>query len=125
MSYYLSYTGIARIATIAAAALITLSSGVFLAIKSGDNSNSTSFQIQTLDGRNKLNATSSGTLVFSGSLLGKNANDIGWTISAGANTACNTTCTTSACVIGEDTSVLGSFVTCADATADRCICAGP
>jgi len=49
--------------------------------------------------------------------------DIGWNVVTGANTACNTTCT-SACVFGEDTSVLGSFVSCSDATADRCLCAG-
>lgn len=51
------------------------------------------------------------------------ATDIGWSVQAAANQACNTTCT-SACVFGEDTSVLGSFVACNDATADRCVCAG-
>lgn len=50
-------------------------------------------------------------------------NDMGWTVQAVANQACTTTCT-SACVFGEDTSVLGSFVSCSDATADRCLCAG-
>lgn len=49
--------------------------------------------------------------------------DIGWHVVVQANQACNTTCT-SACVFGEDTSVLGSFVDCTDATADRCLCAG-
>lgn len=52
-----------------------------------------------------------------------NTGSMGWTVQAVANQACNTTCT-SACVFGEDTSVLGSFVSCSDATADRCLCAG-
>lgn len=47
---------------------------------------------------------------------------IGWTVGVAANQACNTTCAPAACAFGEDTSVLGSFVACNDATADRCIC---
>ena len=50
-------------------------------------------------------------------------NDLGWTVQTAANQACTTTCT-SACVFGEDTSVLGVFVSCSDATADKCLCAG-
>jgi len=53
------------------------------------------------------------------------ANDIGWTVANGANTACNTTCATSGCVFGMNTGALGNFVACTDATADTCICAGP
>lgn len=49
--------------------------------------------------------------------------DLGWSVVAGANTACNTTCT-NACVFGEDTSVIGTVVGCTDASADLCVCAG-
>ncbi len=49
--------------------------------------------------------------------------DIGWNVVSQANQACNTTCV-NACVFGEDTSVLGNFVSCSDATADKCVCAG-
>lgn len=68
-----------------------------------------------------LNIT--GTVSISSGVLIRRPTDIGWRVVAGANTACNTTCTF-ACVFGEDTSVLGSFVSCDDATADRCLCAG-
>lgn len=52
---------------------------------------------------------------------------IGWTVKTGANTACNTTCpSTSACVHGWAAAVTGSDpVSCTDATADSCLCAGP
>ena len=49
--------------------------------------------------------------------------DFGWSVQTAANQACNTTCT-SACVFGEDTSAVGTFVACDDATADKCLCAG-
>ena len=71
-----------------------------------------------------------GTVVISGS-SGKisvtSTADIGWSIVAVGNQACNTTCT-NACVAGLDQGTLGavlpSFVGCTDATADQCICAG-
>ncbi len=71
-----------------------------------------------------------GTLRFSTSLLNTTSSTgIGWTNKAGANTACNTTCGSSACVIGIDTGTVGvlnsNFVACSDATADDCLCAGP
>lgn len=51
-------------------------------------------------------------------------NDLGWSIQAAANQACNTTCST-ACVFGFDTALGGTdLVSCTDATADRCLCAG-
>lgn len=56
-------------------------------------------------------------------LTSSRTTDFGWTVKAGANTACNTTCT-SACVFGEDTSVVGTIVACTDGTADVCLCAG-
>lgn len=66
----------------------------------------------------------SSTVSFTNNLFSTNTTNIGWSVKAAANQACNTTCTY-ACVFGEDTSVLGSFVDCADATADRCLCCGP
>lgn len=50
--------------------------------------------------------------------------DLGWAVVAGANTACNTTCT-NACVFGVNTAATeADIVGCADATADECLCAG-
>jgi len=51
-------------------------------------------------------------------------NTMGWSVVAGANTACTTTCT-SACVFGVNTAATeADIVDCADATADECLCAG-
>lgn len=49
-----------------------------------------------------------------------------WSIQAGANTACNTTCT-HACVFGFDDGAADAetIVACDDAAADKCLCAGP
>lgn len=49
--------------------------------------------------------------------------DIGWSIVAGANTACNTTCTF-ACVAGFDSGASNLPVACTNAAADNCLCAG-
>lgn len=49
--------------------------------------------------------------------------DIGWSIVNAANQACNTTCT-NACVFGFNTGALGNLLSCSDATADSCLCAG-
>jgi len=58
-------------------------------------------------------------------LRSANAGSIGWSIVAGADTACTATCT-SACVMGfADTGGVDAAVDCADATADSCLCAGP
>ena len=52
------------------------------------------------------------------------ANSFGWSVVAGADTACTTTCT-SACVFGVNTaSLTADIVDCADTTADECLCAG-
>lgn len=73
---------------------------------------------------------SSGTLTvqktayFSSGILINRTTNIGWTVKAGADQACNTTCTF-ACVAGFAAAVTGSDpVTCENATADLCICAG-
>lgn len=49
--------------------------------------------------------------------------DAGWTVQNATNQACNTTCTTGACVIGIDVVTTG-FLACTDAIADNCLCAG-
>lgn len=46
-------------------------------------------------------------------------------VKSASNTACTTTCGASACLLGEDTSVVGTIVACSDATADICVCLGP
>jgi hypothetical protein len=57
-----------------------------------------------------------------GTFTSSRATDLGWTVVAGANTACNTTCT-SACVFGMDSAAAVPLL-CTDATADNCLCAG-
>lgn len=64
------------------------------------------------------------TLGTGGTLTMARTTDLGWAVVAGANTACNTTCT-SACVFGVNTAATeADIVGCADATADECLCAG-
>lgn len=60
---------------------------------------------------------------FSGALTSTATGALGWTPVAGANTACNTTCT-SACVYGIDSAAPQTWLACTDATADMCLCAG-
>ncbi len=63
-------------------------------------------------------------ITVAGNLTSTATSSIGWTVQAAANQACNTTCV-SGCVFGFDTGLGGSdLVDCADATADRCVCAG-
>lgn len=63
------------------------------------------------------------TRMGSGLIISRTTN-IGWPVVAGADTACNTTCT-QACVFGVNTaSLVADIVDCADATADECLCAG-
>lgn len=71
----------------------------------------------------KLNLTACSQAISNASTIkSTRTTDIGWSIVAGANTACNTTCT-NACVFGfEDTN--DTIVGCTDATADKCLCAG-
>lgn len=71
-----------------------------------------------------------GTIRFTNSLLNtKSSTGIGWSEHNATNQACNTTCGTSACVVGLDIGTVGvvnsGFVACTDATADDCLCAGP
>lgn len=80
-----------------------------------------------------FNAYDNGSLVFSitdggpvtmtSTLKSTATADLGWTVQNAANQACNTTCTTGACVVGIDT-ITTAFLGCTDATADSCLCAG-
>lgn len=69
------------------------------------------------------NASLSGSLTIKSTLRSDSTTNIGWSVQSAANQACNTTCV-NACVFGEDTSVIGTFVSCTDTTADICLCAG-
>lgn len=64
-----------------------------------------------------------GDVVTGGTVTSTATSDLGWSIQSAANQACNTTCT-SACVHGWDTDVTEVAVSCSDATADKCLCAG-
>lgn len=82
-----------------------------------------------LDDTSNTAVVSSSTGVTSITLTGMGVTstattDLGWAVVAGANTACNTTCT-SACVFGVNTAATeADIVACTDATADECLCAG-
>lgn len=66
--------------------------------------------------------TTSGAVI--GGVLTVNTSNNIWSVTAGANTACNTTCV-SACVFGVNTAATeADIVACSDATADECLCAG-
>jgi hypothetical protein len=67
--------------------------------------------------------TSHAIITASGTFYSTATNDLGWTVKSAANTACNTTCVY-ACVHGWDTSSGEVAVSCTDATADKCLCAG-
>ncbi len=91
--------------------------------------NNTTFLMGLFNVDSSGNVSTSGTMSVAATttlkdgLISTKTTNIGWSVQAAANQACNTTCT-NACVFGEDTSVIGSFVDCSDATADRCVCAG-
>lgn len=70
---------------------------------------------------NALSVNSNTTV--SGTVVSGRTTDLGWSIVAGADTACNTTCTY-ACVFGQETTSK-AVLACTDATADSCLCAGP
>ena len=71
-----------------------------------------------------LTISSTSDAAFTGKVTSSRTTDIGWSIVTGANTDCNTTCT-SACVHGWDTTAgVETAISCTDATADKCLCAG-
>jgi hypothetical protein len=65
-----------------------------------------------------------GNLTATGTIKSTAPNDIGWTSQSATNQACNTTCTTGACVFGFDDQQAGQFRSCSDPSSDRCLCAG-
>jgi hypothetical protein len=67
--------------------------------------------------------TNTGNETLAGTLTSSRTTDLGWAIVNVPNQACNTSCT-SACVFGINTAAIGNLVTCTDATADSCLCAG-
>lgn len=73
-----------------------------------------------------INTSTFGTdlgFTASGTITSAAGSDIGWTLQTAANQACNTTCTY-ACVLGWNTASGEVAVSCSDATADKCLCAG-
>jgi len=72
-----------------------------------------------------MNLTQNGSMEITGTFRVSKAETVNWELKAQLNTACTTTCTY-ACVMGFATNTGGdSIVSCTDATADKCICAGP
>jgi hypothetical protein len=65
-----------------------------------------------------------GNLTATGTIKSTAATELGWITQNATNQACNTTCTTGACVFGFNTAALGNLVSCTDASADSCLCAG-
>lgn len=61
------------------------------------------------------------SITLTGMGITSTINDMGWSIQSGANTACTTTCT-SACIMGFDATA--GIVSCSNAAADQCLCAG-
>lgn len=96
-----------------------------------DGSNSDAYTVKVANTVVEANTTSTKTVninqVFKGTLTNTTSTTgIGWSVKTGANTACNTTCGSSACVFGFDTGLGGSdVVNCTSALADTCVCAGP
>ena len=98
---------------------IKIGNGWDLGIDAGNN------QIKTTGGLDLSGSNINGAnnILANGSITSAATTNIGWSITTAANQACNTTCTF-ACVFGWDTSAGESAVACADATADKCLCAG-
>ncbi len=71
------------------------------------------------------NSTFAGTVTAS-TFTGTGTGGLGWAVVAGADTACETTCT-APCVFGwvlTAGNITGSLLACDDVTADACLCAG-
>lgn len=78
----------------------------------------------TANNADNLIIVDAGAATFRSTIVSAGTSTIGWSVVSGANTACTTTCT-AACVLGVNTgAVTADFVDCADATADKCLCAG-
>lgn len=91
--------------TLAASTALTLTSGA-LTLTSGD-----------------AVLTSGDITLTSGAINIPDGASIGAVVQNGANTACDTTCTSKGCFIGYDAGT-SAFVACSSALADSCMCAG-
>ena len=82
------------------------------------------FTISNFGGGDLFTMNNDGNASFTGAILSTTGGTIGWSVVAGANTACSATCTF-ACVFGVNTaSATADIVDCADTTSDKCLCAG-
>jgi len=64
-----------------------------------------------------------GNISTAGTVTSSNTSSIGWSVQSTTNTACNSVCT-SACVYGQDSGDTKNIVSCSNAIADTCVCAG-
>lgn len=105
MSNYLSFLGVSKNAVIAAAALITLGTGIAFVIRAGNNNNATIQQWQTQDGRVVGSITGSGNLKVTGNLSGS-------TLFLGGMPAGQSLCKKTNGSIGQCTSIVGAGGAC-------------
>lgn len=90
------------------------------------NNAGNSITFYTANSAQALALDSSQNTLAAGTITSSRTTDLGWTVVAGADTACNSTCT-SACVAGWNLTagnITGTLLACTDATADACLCAG-
>jgi len=88
------------------------------------NGGTTPATLLTIESDSGTITQAKGNHAASGTITSAATGTIGWSVVAGADTACSTTCT-SACVFGVNTAATeADIVDCADATADECLCAG-
>jgi hypothetical protein len=94
-----------------------------LSVLLGNGSSGATLEVDNIQGfAADLNVTDN--LVVTGTIRSTATATIGWSVVLAANQACTTTCT-NACVNGQDTDAVPyPIIDCADATADRCVCAG-
>ena len=77
----------------------------------------------TVGSGDDFQVSSTGEVTTNETIKSTRSTDLGWTVQNAANQACNTTCTTGACVVGINTAAVGNFLSCSDSTADSCLCA--
>jgi hypothetical protein len=74
------------------------------------------------DSTDALTIAAGGAITITDTFVSSFTSSIGWSAQRADNQACNTTCT-SACVAGTNSGD-SAFLSCSDATADACLCAG-
>lgn len=103
-----------------------------IAMTFGADSDATIMYDETTDDTLEITSTNinmtgavgvTGAVVGTSTITSSATGSLGWSIVAGANTACNTTCTF-ACAAGQDADAANVLVACDNAAADLCICAG-